>query len=84
MSAQTTQLKRVRARLADAVLGFCRLNIGRTVRGSELHRYVADRVPLSAPGSADRVLRALRQDGTVQYTLVSRGGSVYQIDGVPA
>lgn len=83
MSAQTTQLKRVRSRIGEAVLSFCRLYEGRDFNASQLHQWVEDRMR-AAPGSADRILRDLRQRGDVMYTVLSRAGSVYHMDKVSA
>jgi hypothetical protein len=83
VSAQQTQLKRVRSRIGECVLGFCRLYEGRSFTASQLHQWVDDRMT-AAPGSADRILRNLRQRGEVQYTILSRAGSVYLCNAVPA
>lgn len=84
MSAQTTHLKRVRSRIGETVKTFCRRHVGESFWGRELHEYVASSIPQTAPGSADRILRDLRQRGEVQYTVLSRGGSVYHIEWVEA
>ena len=81
MSRQTTQLKRVRSRIGEIVKEFCRDNEGEDFTGSQLHQFVADRMQ-TAPGSADRILRDLRQRGEIMYSVISRGGSTYHMDKV--
>lgn len=73
---QTLQLERVSGKIALAVLAFVQAHT--TFYGSELHNYVADRADV-APGSADRVLRALRREGRVNYRVVNRAKSLYEV-----
>lgn len=83
MSAQTTQLRRVRSRIGETVLAFCRMYEGLDFTASMLNDWVVDRMQ-AAPGSSDRILRDLRQRGDVFYTVVSRAGSIYHMDKVSA
>lgn len=77
---QEIEFKRVRARIGDAILRFIR---GRLASGKpqftadELRAHVAQVHP-SAPASADRILRALRQDGECAYTVINRRASLYE------
>jgi DNA-binding PadR family transcriptional regulator len=76
---QTENLDRVRDRIAAAVLEFASLFCGVTFHAEQLHRYVSDRVGKVAPGSADRILRHLKQKGLVNYTVVDRARSLYRV-----
>ena len=70
-------LDRVRDRIGDAILDFSRKVEGQW-HMDELRRYVIRNVGVVAPASPDRILRALRQEGLVNYVVVSRRGSLYQ------
>ena len=78
--APVDELRRVRSRLAPCIQRFWALRVmARPVfRASELHEYVQTCVPGVAPASADRVLRDLRTDGCLNYTLEKRSGSLYR------
>lgn len=65
--------------IGSHVLAFCRSRIGREFHAQELRDYVA-RVHPTAPASADRILRDLRQRELVQYVLVSRSRSLYRVE----
>lgn len=78
---QQAQITRVTGALASAILRFCRarLTTGRSeFYANELREYVQGSQD-SAPASADRVLRALRRQGVIEYTVVSRADSLYKI-----
>jgi len=80
MNQQTANLARVTAAIGKDVLGFCRgLGVKGTFHASDLHDYVGDQV---APASADRILRHLRQKGYVDYVILNRRASFYQITAV--
>jgi hypothetical protein len=84
VSAQGTELTRVRGVLREAIIAFCalRLTTGKPVfHADDLRDFVASFADV-APGSPDRVLRDLRKHGVVRYTLESRTKSRYRIDGV--
>lgn len=68
-------------RIGGAILEFCAENS--EFHAEDLHRYVADQCGAVAPASADRVLRALRAKGLVDYT-VRRGESFYTVLNVRA
>ena len=75
MTEQQENLERVRSKIAGAILSFRR---GREMFYiQELHDYVAERYPV-APASADRVLRALRRDGYLNYQVINRANSYYR------
>ena len=80
-SGHRKNLERVRGAIADAVVAFCRSRYatGREFHAQELRDYVA-RVNPTAPASADRILRDLRQRGLVRYVLVSRSKSLYRVE----
>lgn len=77
--AQAEHLERVTARIGAAILDFCRALEGRQFVMDALRRYVAAKVGPVAPASPDRVLRQLRQAGRVQYRVVSRRESLYEV-----
>lgn len=80
MEQQDLEFRRVRSLIGDRIRRFIaeRLSSGRPqFHADELRRYVASVHP-TAPASADRILRALRQDGAVDYQCVSRRDSLYE------
>jgi hypothetical protein len=78
MSANSTSdIARVTERIAAAVLEFCALP--RQFHMSELNAYVESSVGTIAPHSAGRILRALRQAGKVNYRVLDRSNSLYEI-----
>lgn len=81
MNDQSSNLRRVRSRLAGAVLRFCasRLLMGcPDFRGADLQAYVRETVT-SAPASPDRILRLLRREGRLSYEVTDRAGSAYRV-----
>lgn len=75
-SEQTGQLDRVSSRISAAIVRFMR-GAGR-FHADELRAAVEAEVGTCAPGSADRIMRDLRQRGIIDYTLISRRGSLYE------
>lgn len=78
---QQAQLARVSGALAGAILRFlrARLATGRPeFYANELREYVQGAHD-SAPASADRILRALRRAGNVDYVVVNRRDSLYRV-----
>lgn len=77
-------LERVQARIGEAILAF-RAHTDRTItwRMDTLRRFVEARVGPVAPASPDRVLRALRAEGRLNYRVVSRRSSLYEWQPVP-
>lgn len=80
---QAPQIARVQSAIGGAVLAFCRqrLKTTGTFHGDELQSYVTQEEPC-APGSPDRILRALRRAGRLDYQLVSRSKSLYRVTRV--
>ncbi len=78
---QTKHLDRVSDNIAPLILRFARSRLELNVpefQMHELHAYVAEQAR-AAPASADRVLRALRQLGRLDYRCIDRGRSRYRI-----
>lgn len=74
---QPTELKRVTSRIANAVLAFCH---GKNeFHAAALREHVDTKCGVTAPGSADRVLRSLRAQGLLDYKCISRRDSLYQL-----
>jgi len=74
---------RVRSRIGKLILIFCRGD--RTFHMDELRRFVEEMVESRiAPDSPGRILRQLRQEGMLDYTVVSRTGSLYKVEWVGA
>ena len=78
----SSHLDRVSSRIGAAVLDFCQAH--RQFHAGELHRHVEDATGVSAPASADRILRDLRQRGVLKYRVVSRRESLYEVVEVRA
>ncbi len=74
-------LSRVSDTIAPIVLEFCQDRM-RTCqaqfRMEELRTYVSERTMI-APASPDRILRDLRQAGKLNYRVVNRRGSLYEV-----
>lgn len=75
---------RVRARIRDAIKRFLRANVGKQIHSEELHAAVAKELGKVAPGSCDRIMRLLRQDKEIEYSVISRRESLYSIKSVDA
>ncbi len=75
---QSQQLTRVSDRIADAILAFASKQTS-TFRADDLRAFVTTTVGTVAPGSADRVLRDLRQRGQIDYRVVNRRASLYEL-----
>jgi len=70
--------RRVYSRIAPLILAFHHENAGRRFHSKELQQYVLSGAPEVAPSSADRILRYLRQEGKLDYVVLSRTQSLYQ------
>ena len=70
-------LETVSSRIGSAILDFCCAKVGQEFHADDLRRFVSQKVGLCAPGSADRVLRDLRQRGAIDYVCISRSESRY-------
>lgn len=82
MNDNEPYLRAVSARIDDAILEFCRENVGRHFHADDLRRHVDQRCGMTAPGSADRILRDLRKRGDLNYIVVNRAQSLYRLEGV--
>jgi hypothetical protein len=74
---QQENLERVTSRIARAILDFCSCH--QRFYAEELRAYVIRETGIAAPGSADRVLRHLRQSGRLNYRVLSRRESLYEM-----
>jgi len=77
MDEQQENIERVTARIGRVILEFCEFRD--TMYADDLRKYVAQKVGKVAPGSPDRILRALRQQGKLDYEVISRSKSYYRI-----
>lgn len=77
-----SELSRVSERIGAAIVAFCRANLGHQFHADDLRRYVREQVGEVAPESASRILRDLRQQGTIGYELVDRAASLYRVTTV--
>jgi hypothetical protein len=73
---QREHLERVSSRIARAIIQFLRGH--RQFHADELRKYVLQEVGITAPGSADRILRDLRQRKLIDYKVVNRHESLYE------
>jgi hypothetical protein len=71
--------ERVRAKIGEAVFSFCRAHEGQAFHMEDLVRCVRHMAPFVAPDSPSRALRLLRQEGLVNYEVVSRSDSLYRV-----
>ena len=79
MNEQTQQITRVRDAICQHVTAFLDAHLNQEFHCDTLRQYVSAQVGgYVAPGSADRILRMLRQKGSVNYTVVSRRHSLYK------
>jgi len=69
---------RVYSRIAPLIMTFSVDNAGKQFHAEDLRRYVLAVEPEIAPGSPDRILRALRQEGRLDYVVIDRRNSLYQ------
>ena len=80
--SQQLELERVSNRIAGALIHFCRKRVGKTFHADDLRVFVMRNVGEVAPGSADRILRDLRQRGLINYHVLSRRDSLYYVEWV--
>jgi hypothetical protein len=71
-------LARVRDRIAHAILDFALRSWLHEWHADELRAHVTRACGPVAPGSPDRILRAMRQAGDLNYAVVSRRESRYR------
>lgn len=74
---QTEEKQRVSDRIAGAIVAFWLAREGE-FHVEELRAYVERVVGKTAPASADRILRDLRQRKVINYVVVSRSQSLYR------
>jgi hypothetical protein len=75
---QELHLRRVRGNIEPAIMAFARkTGVGGWFHAQELYDFVKSGYGI-APGSADRILRYLRQDNLLDYVVLKRGKSLYQ------
>jgi DNA-binding PadR family transcriptional regulator len=73
-------LERVCSTIQPLILEFCAGR--REFHMTELADFVQRRAVFVAPDSASRILRKLRHEGLIQYTVVDRRASRYRIEEV--
>lgn len=86
LSPQTENLERVSQRIGPHVEEFCKQRIerGATVFfADELREYIQSAAG-GAPDSASRILRDLRSKGRINYRVISRADSLYEVVDVAA
>jgi len=82
MSEQRYNINRVADRIGGMVADFItQRGYGGTFRAKDLHDYVGN---ITAPASADRILRLLRQQGILGYEVLNRSQSLYLVTRVPS
>jgi len=72
----------VSSRIGMSIIEFCRTEVGHQFYAEDLRKWVDLRAGPVAPGSADRILRDLRQRGFIDYVVVNRAHSLYQLTGL--
>lgn len=77
-----SEAQRVAQRIGPAILDFVARHDQFTA--AELRAYVGRVVGDTAPASADRILRLMRQRGELDYRVVSRRQSLYKVLPVAA
>jgi hypothetical protein len=78
---QEEHLERVSSRIARAILDYCRDH--RQFHADDLRRAVTNRTGITAPASADRILRDLRQRHVIDYKVLDRRASLYEVTRMP-
>lgn len=78
--AQKKNLERVRGKIHQAILEYFSFRyVGQTFTMSHLTRVVSAQVPDIAPDSPGRIMRLLRAEGLINYKVVSRKDSRYEV-----
>ena len=75
---QAENLDRVRTRIHSVVTDFCREHVGNQFHMVDLTEYVRERAHI-APDSPGRILRDLRRTGILDYEVLNRRESLYEI-----
>lgn len=71
--------KRVSLRISEVIIEY--INDNPRFHMESLREYISRSVGWIAPGSPDRILRSLRQQGKLNYRVLSRKDSLYQVIG---
>lgn len=82
--SQTAELTRVSNNIRGLIQAFCKERLANgqpQFRMKDLHDYCQKNARV-APGSPDRVLRQLRKAGEINYRVVSRSASQYELCGL--
>jgi len=74
---QARQIKRVAGNIGPVVVEFFSVFDGMQFTAGSLYAWVNARVPCS-PGSADRIMRLLADEGRIAYRLEDRSRSLYR------
>jgi hypothetical protein len=82
-TTQNEELARVNDRIGALVVAFCDLG-PRQFHLHELEEFVMSRMAGITPGSPGRIMRDLRQRALLDYRLVSRRDSLYEVLPKPA
>lgn len=77
---QQEHLERVSSRIGAAILAFCQEH--QQFHADELRKHVIAATGVTAPASADRILRDLRQKQRIDYAVVNRRESLYEVTWV--
>lgn len=79
MNEQTENIQRVQSQIAGHVTTFINAHLGQEFRVEDLRTFVSKQTNgYIAPGSPDRILRALRQKKIISYVVVNRRQSLYR------
>lgn len=71
--------ERVYSRIAPIIMDFARAFVGQQFHADDLRRYVIGTMPEVAPDSPGRILRELRLEGRLDYVVLNRRLSLYQL-----
>ncbi|MCX8512645.1 MAG: hypothetical protein ORN83_12890 [Chthoniobacteraceae bacterium] len=74
---QPEMLERINLRIGKAIIEFCSMQ--KKFHADDLRKHVSKNVGKVAPGSADRILRDLRSRGVLNYRVLSRRASLYEV-----
>lgn len=82
---QGANLRRVRSGIAPFILEFfAARKVGDKFHNSDLWQFiVTEKNHRCAPGSPDRIMRDLAQAGVIDYVVISRSESLYEITKLP-
>lgn len=78
-SEQGAHLARVGKKIAPFIVEFFHRNAGAQFHMEDLRHYVQERAPAISPDSPSRVMRDLKAKSVIDYVLLSRRDSLYQV-----